>query len=487
MRISYFDDKYRKSYLELTLFPLLFTIVLNLFSVCSANPAAVVSVYEGCAPPVYVFKRTLVVAPGNHPGDGTIQNPMNSIQAMANARSGDLILFRSGYYGALTLQGLEESYITLAAYPHEAPRFQRIDIGGHAAASHWRVTGVSVVGFSAAGLFSNGWENHASNVTIFNSDNIIVDNDIVESQVGQYPWRAEIRGSGRSDSLASGILAENSRCISVTKNRLRNLFGGIAVGGDQIGGNGTSLLVSDNLIDDFGGDGIDHYGSRVLILNNRIVNSHNICDYLCIHTDGIQGWNYHDRSGIKNSDIKIIGNQIIDQVDQNLALPPSDLHGITIFDGNWNSVLIANNSIISETWHGISTYGTENTTIINNTVLSEVPSRAAWIMVSDKKGDSVDQRYGFIVRNNIASAVLTGQSGKPKVEAVVDHNFITGNPPDIFVKFDPKAKNYDLHLKQPVSRRLIGSPVLSPEVDIESRRRESTVYVGAYAPTPPGK
>jgi parallel beta-helix repeat protein len=342
-----------------------------------------------------------------------------------------------------------------------------------------------VVGFSTAGIFSNGWENHASNITIFHSDNIIFDNNIVASQLGQYPWRLEINGSGRIDSLASGVLSENSRCVSITRNTLSNLFVGIAVGGDQTEGNGTSFLISDNLIDNFGGDGIDMYGSKILISNNRIINSHNICEYLCIHTDGIQGWNYHGQVGIVNTDIEITSNQIIDVLDKKLALPPSDLHGITIFDGNWNRVLIDNNVVISKTWHGITIYGTDNTIIANNTVLSDSPDRPAWIMVAGKKGDLENKSYGFTVRNNISSAVIAGQVGKPSVSAVIDHNFIIGSQRDIFVKFDPSEANYDLHLKEPVSHRLVGSPLLSPALDKEGHRRGFPVYDGAFAPTTP--
>ena len=92
-------------------------------------------------------------------------------------------------------------------------------------------------------------------------------------------------------------------------------------GGDQNGNHGKYFLVSGNMIDNFAGDGIDHYGSHVRIENNHITNGHDICDNKCIHTDGIQGWNFNNRPGLLNTDVVINNNEIVVQTDPNLVLP----------------------------------------------------------------------------------------------------------------------------------------------------------------------
>jgi hypothetical protein len=55
---------------------------------------------------------------------------MDLKQAILHAQSGDLILMGGGDYGVMIIQGLHQDYVTLAAYSHDTPKFERIEIGG---------------------------------------------------------------------------------------------------------------------------------------------------------------------------------------------------------------------------------------------------------------------------------------------------------------------------------------------------------------------
>jgi len=177
----------------------------------------------------------------------------------------------------------------------------------------------------------------------------------------------------------------------------------------------------------------------------------------------------------------IDGNLILQQTQPNLAYPGVDMQGITIFDGNWDGVVVTNNVVITQTWHGVSLYGVQNSRVVNNTVLSTNPQRASWIMINHKKGDRGDEPYNVVVRNNIASALAIGQRGVTVRGVHEDHNLITQNPQGLVVSFDPRRAAYDLHLKSRSSAKGAGSPDMAPATDIEGRARSGPIDLGAYA------
>src|SRR6185312_12402226 len=264
-----------------------------------------------------------------------------------------------------------------AAAPDQTPSFTSIAIGGNRPTSHWRLTGLTV-----------SWTNHAGVmqatrqgllILVLSSDNIIIDHNKLHRQDGAMDW------SGWQPKVTypvpSAISARQSTCMAITDNNIRNIFGGIDIGGDQINGHGQYYLVSGNIIDNFAGDGIDHYGSHSRIERNRITNGHDVCNNACVHNDGIQGWNYNHLP-IHNSDVTIDGNVIIAQTDPNLAMPVDTLQGITIFDGTWDHVRVFNNVIVATAWHGITLNRVKDAEIVNNTLAGTNPKTTPWIMVN---------------------------------------------------------------------------------------------------------
>lgn len=454
-------------------YALAFTAVF-LATPAAAEVMSIADFFPNCASPSDASGRTLTVDAKNS-RSGSYSNIAAALQV---AKPGDTIALMTGDYGLLNLNGMNQNgFITIAAANGQSPKFTDIFIGGYKPASHWRLTGLTISGFVHRA------DNRAQGtlVMIGNSNNIIIDNNDLYSQDGMIDWQAQVPAASSPDTVPNGISARQSNCISIVNNRLRNIFNGVDFGGDQIGDHGKYFLVSGNSIDNFAGDGIDHYGSHVRIDKNQITNGHDICNNTCVHNDGIQGWNYNHLP-VSNSDVTIEDNVIIAQTMPNLVLPVDTLQGITIFDGKWDNVKIINNLVIANAWHGISIYGVHNAEIINNTVAPTNPARATWIGISRAKGDPPDAVYEAVVRNN----VFPGTSKKlPRGNGIVtDHNQGFPNAEEYaegFVKFDPDHFIFDMHPTK-------GSPVIgegsqdgAPTTDIEGTLRQSSIDIGAYA------
>ena len=177
------------------------------------------------------------------------------------------------------------------------------------------------------------------------------------------------------------------------------------------------------------------------------------------------------------------------------------MQGISIFDGAWDGLVVSNNLVYTNIWHGIALYGVTHAVVVNNTV---VPSRPAkymtWIAIQASKTQLPSSNV--VVRNNIAGQILAGG-----VDVQVDHNITLGSistrqlkafpgapsdatlamneegaPPDaLFKNLERSSEGYDFHLAAKSPAIKAGSPELAPAVDIEGRPRKPPIDIGAYA------
>jgi hypothetical protein len=356
-------------------------------------------------------------------------------------------------------------------------------------------------------------------VTILASDNIVFENNIVESTSGAFPWKAETTDEtaiNASIAPSDGVNATQDYCVALNSNQIRNVFNGIYVGGDEVGTDGQNYLVADNTIDHFAGDGIDHSATNIIIQGNRITNGLDICGLQCIHNDAIQGWNWGDKLGITNKNVVIDSNFIQSQTTPSLALASTDLHGIAIFDGFWQNVSITNNIVLTSSITGISISGVNGLHIINNSVMN-IPLNGAsksliywmysgitWIAAGGTTHEG-GTSSNVIVRNNIASLIAASaaadgncpitesfcnHTADPQVEE--DHNLslvqTTYTAQNLFVTFDTSTQQYNLELKgtkasDPATGT--GSSSLMPATDFLGHSRGSTSPdLGAYAVPP---
>jgi hypothetical protein len=211
-------------------------------------------------------------------------------------------------------------------------------------------------------------------------------------------------------------------------NQITNVFNAIAVGGDQVGTDGQNYMVADNTIDHFAGYGIDHSVTNIVIQGNQITNALDVCGSKYIHNDGIQGWNWEDKSGVANKNVVIDSNSIQSQTVTNLPLAVA-LQGIDVFDGFWGNISIMHNIALVSNNTGISIAGVNGLHIINNTVM-DIPlngvsqSQAYWMysgMTWITAGGTTHEggaASNVVVRNNIAPliAATAAASGNCPIE-----------------------------------------------------------------------
>jgi parallel beta-helix repeat protein len=212
-----------------------------------------------------------------------------------------------------------------------------------------------------------------------------------------------------------------------------------------------------------------------------------------LHPDAIQGWTAKD---VTNRNVVIDANFIM-----NTPSYGDYMQGISIFDGKWDGLVVSNNVVIDNAWHGIALYGVANALVVNNTVVPSGPEKiTTWITIHDSK-DKTPSR-NVIVRNNIsAELAISGdnvtmdhnlveklismpETGKVKYYnkgAVGDHNVVR---PYIYLSLtevDNASGNYDLRPKADSPATGAGNSDGAPPVDITGKPRTSPIDIGAYA------
>ena len=349
--------------------------------------------------------------------------------ALKRPAPGDLILLAPGNYGQVELNGSNQQYVTLRSEDEGQAVFSRVLIKGAA----WRLQNLTVLASSQALPPTAG---DSALVKVMGASNVTIERTHISMDMAKDFWVHRKSVGPMAEPLLSGIVANNVSCLRVSENVISNVFNGVTAGGDPAAGKGFNIEISNNIIRDFGADGIDHYGSSVDIFNNYIYNAKNICDAKCVHPDGIQGWTYNLRPGIVNKDVKIHDNIVISNFSPEDTLNWGGMQGITIFDGDWENVQIENNLILVGTWHGLSLYGARHSRIIHNTVLSTDPNFDAWILISAKKGAQDLVPADITVSQNVTKKINIGPKMDRQLPGVtLSDNLQGATGPQVFKEF----------------------------------------------------
>ena len=204
-------------------------------------------------------------------------------------------------------------------------------------------------------------------------------------------------------------------CVSMTGSHINNVK-------TPAGLFGSNLVFSGNQLDHFGDDGIDYGASYLTITKNYIHDNLNIGDGN--HEDAMQGYAAKLPAGVTVADyehILIDSNTIIRQTDAHLQFP-TYLQGIDAFDQEWSHVTVRNNVVITSACWGIVFSSIHNSTIANNTAVSDglivVPGCVPAVGVGDKTHQG-DSSSNTVVRNNLANEIFVDNLD-PGVE--MDHN-----------------------------------------------------------------
>lgn len=348
---------------------------------------------------------------GSMQNNGSSENPWATLKEVMESKTfvnGDIILLRSGYHGNnILLSNVQSEAVTIKAEEGEAPVLLSMNIG----TSNWIIDGLN---FSPMNTGDTGTPGDFDNGKLLQlgteSSNNIIKNCNFYSTLDASSWTLQ----NWRDSVWSGVLDYGQHNV-ISNNTFTNIAYAV-----ETNPSAAYTLVEKNLINHFSGDGIRIGSSdNCTVEYNTIMNQVELDADAIVgnHEDGIQAWNYSD--GVDNLIIR--GNYILNYEDVNQPFK-GILQGIGLFDGFYNNLLIENNVVIVEHWHGISVYGAKNSKIINNTVLSNPGGSSVagppWIMINNHKDGTPS--FGNIVRNNLSTGINVKDGS-----SIVDHNVIT--------------------------------------------------------------
>ena len=186
-------------------------IFLCAFFPILASSATAAGTYSGCASPPSSFVKAFTATP----------TTFSSI--LDAAAAGDVIYLNSGNYRAITISNRKYSqFLTIKAGSGQTPVLSslRVNSGSHMAFFGLTINGNGPRSKSPGGILVN----------LASSDNIVFQDNIVESTSGAFPWRAETTNETVIDASVApsdGVNASQDYCLTLNSNQIKNVFNGI--------------------------------------------------------------------------------------------------------------------------------------------------------------------------------------------------------------------------------------------------------------------
>ena len=401
-------------------------------------------------------------------GDGSIGNPWASIQDVVESRidctdrygtprnpgapvkGGDALslLGAGGHDANLEITGCYNSgWVTIRAQNQHEPILQSVHFRG---GGFWRLAGLSFFNDSNGTMVrveDHSTQGPAGNIQIVNSHFTSGDFATIQN------WIDHVSDGMRLYSADGPLVA---RC-----NEMENVAMGFVVGGDH-------MDIIGNTIEYFSRDGIATGGHFNRFIGNRIFDSVKLGDGH--HDDFFQS--HMGANPDLSSDVEITGNTFMNRYGPG---QPADTLGPTqclsgFEDGPKTRLRITNNVCKGDHWHGITWYDTNNSVVVNNTVVggSNYPGlppgsstwpNYSWISI---------EGTGNTIRNNITTRNLSG--GENNIEVP------TGEVSLYFA--DWLALDLSLAAASPAINA--GNPDGATTHDITGAVRDPSPDVGAY-------
>jgi hypothetical protein len=207
--------------------------------------------------------------------------------------------------------------------------------------------------------------------------------------VRSYPGSSKITVEGldiRSRKDATNYMAwDKARWASVVSNAVQMRGSETVIRNNKITGVGRGIvagrgsLVEGNTIDGFAWDGLR--GESYSTFHNNVVKNAFKID--STHRDGFQSYS---PGVVKN--LTVSDNTILSWTHKTSSPLRGSMQGIGLFDGYYDDLVINNNTVATDHYHGISVIGTRRAEISDNTVvnISGKVGKAPWLLIDDTKG-----------------------------------------------------------------------------------------------------
>lgn len=344
---------------------------------------------------------------GGADGDGSAERPWGTIEQVlaakliqlcdaegkaanpnAPVRSGDTVLLRSGWHGAIRIaRGFNTSFVTIAAAPGASARVGWVEIGE---GSRWRIRGLTVspslapapperVPRNLVSLGERGGEE---------SHSLVVEDCFIYTSLDTAGWSAQ----DWIDKAASGIwLGRHGKGHAARNNFVMNVRFGInlCAPGCVAEGNVVSHFSADAIRATRDGQVVEYNVIKDILVGDSDGDKN--------HDDGIQVFLFNVGTGTVR-DVVLRGNLIIAREDETVKFPAT-VQGIGCFDGPLVNFTVEKNVVCVNHYHGISLYDAQGCTIRDNVCFTRWGGKLRpWIMLGSKK----KQAAGNTVRDNFA-------------------------------------------------------------------------------------
>ncbi|KND50309.1 MAG: putative glucanase [Parcubacteria bacterium C7867-007] len=391
-------------------------------------------VYSGCEAPDRNYLRTLYVDPviGLDTGDGTRARPFKTLNAMMAARvitPGDHVVLMPGSH--------PKAKITANVPPYKNPTgWFWIEFENGAVmdglefydAKKWIVTKPEMTSITTV-----------SGVMIYggNVSNLIIADGNLYTAKSSSGWSVDKWMNG----TRSGVTLKGGPCLSILRNHIKNVRGGIGMQTGVTGGtapaNSVKGIIKENVIQNFSADGIVPNGSDLIVSYNTILDEYvDQSQGDPNHDDGIQVFT----NGAVFSNVVIDHNWVQETTDPDRPLI-GGMQGIASFDGPLINFTISHNVVITSVWHGLSWYNMKDSVIDHNTAVNYTNNgRATWI--ASKRRTASDPIPSNVVMSNNSARGFINEGSSPEVnDIIVLDNAAT------YASFNPSSNSYDFNAK----------------------------------------
>lgn len=413
--------------------------------------------------PTTTSTTTSTVAPASLSGPAptiSAAQTFKSFDLLMNSgkvQGGDRIFLLDGYHGAMTVTGKKfTAPVLVTAMPGQVAHVDSIIVRS---SSKMVFRGLKVwTSANANGLVSL--------VRSYNdtSDLVFADLD-VRSNANATNYR-QWTVTDWNNNQRSGLLIDGPR-QTVSRNRVTGIFNGII-------GMGRDILIEENIVDGFSGDGMRALADNAIVRRNKVQNCHQTS---ASHIDAFQSWTTGP-GGVGTGTLKnflIEDNKMLEYVGTRNAIP-CKLQGISLFAGAYDGFVIRNNLVSTSAYHGIAIAAGINSKIVNNTVIHAKGQAGnfPWIRVSTNRDGRPSSN--MVVANNMATAVKA--TNDPTMKIAVSNNIVVTNAANEFTSLT----NQDFTLKSTSKAVDAGAAALAPADDIVGalRPKGKAPDAGAY-------
>ena len=426
---------------------------------------------------------------GNMNNDGLSEaTAWGSLQDAIGAKKrflpGDVIFLMNGSHGQPYLSGgnngsgSSDGYITIRPVQGQKPVIASVQLEN---GNYWSFDGVTFSSDGSGGNFSRDYMITTNNTFT----NLKIINCTFHSGEDSSSWTKADWYSNSEDA----VMVRGDYLI-FNNNIITNTYFAFQMEGDY-------AEVKNNLIDNFGADAIRALGSHALYEGNLIRDAY-VEDYGINHDDAIQ---MYQRSNVTSgvvSDVIIRGNKIynfadpITQAMKDDKLVGYSMQGIIQTDGHSDNIIVENNLVVSDHYHGITLPGAVNCRVQNNTVMktptSVNPTTDAhpWIrFAKDKQGNFA---HDCVMRNNISTFKTEGiywEFDENPTSGYDRNNLRENNIEQVEANYSNLFVNYsgfDFHLVDGSAAIDAGvnTSLTSTDIDGNIRMVGSTVDIGCY-------